>query len=98
MNKKSDENKVTYIKFRCTVEEKNIIKNKTIEAGYNKVSEFIRDRTIYDSVIILESKALNINLNKIGQEVGKIGNNINQIAKVVNANEKAGNPMNEDLL
>ena len=97
-NVKPTENKQRQIHVRCTDEEYLILKNKAKEAGCRNISEYVRNRTLNDGGVILDAKTLVKELNVIGASVGRVGNNINQVVKAINANEKAGNAIKDSHL
>lgn len=88
MRKKIIEKKEAEIKIRCTKSEKEEIFRKAKEAGFNKTSDFVRERTINDSKIVLDASNFIECLMNLHKESGKIGINLNQIAKAINADVK----------
>ncbi len=74
--------KIIYI--RVTEEEKNIIIGKMQKIGMTNLSDFARRALLLGNFVRINTDGL----NKLSYEVGKVGNNINQIAKHANA---AGN-------
>lgn len=87
-SKKLSNNKITYFKFRCTEYEKNLLTQKAKEAGYKKVSDYVRDRTLRDTQIVLAASGFIRKLTTLNGEVGKIGVNINQVIKAINISIK----------
>lgn len=88
MRKKEVKKKIRRIEFRCTEDEFSTIKQKAIEAGYIRTSDFIRDRTIFDSNIVLDATGFVESLVTWNKEAIHFGNNINQIARAVSADIK----------
>ncbi|MDH6355539.1 uncharacterized protein (DUF1778 family) [Dysgonomonas sp. PH5-45] len=88
MRKKEIKNKTKRIEFRCTEEEFNVIKAKAKEASFNKISDFVRERTMNDSKIVLDATNFVESLINWHKEAGRVGNNLNQIAKAINADVK----------
>lgn len=52
--------------------------------GLHSMSAFLRKKVIGKGIIIPDTRTLQMNLDKIGHQYERIGNNINQIAKKVN--------------
>ena len=70
--------KTEILKFRVTPEEKEIITRKAL-SSYRLVSQYLRD-------CALEKPSTVINgADNIADELRRIGNNVNQIARAVNA-------------
>ena len=74
-------NRNTIMKFRATEEEASEIRRKASAAGMN-VSRFLRTAAVNSQVVLYNTA----DLFGIRSEIKKIGNNINQIAMVVNSN------------
>ena len=74
-------NRNTIMKFRATEEEAAEIRRKAAAAGMN-VSRFLRTSAVNSQVVLYNTA----DLFGLRSDIRKIGNNINQIAMVVNSN------------
>ena len=74
-------NRTTIMKFRATEEESAEIRRKASAAGMT-VSRFLRTSAVNSQVVLYNTA----DVFGIRSEIKKIGNNINQIAMVVNSN------------
>ena len=74
-------NRTTIMKFRATEEEASEIRRKATAAGMT-VSRFLRTSAVNSQVVLYNTA----DLFGLRSEIKKIGNNINQIAMVVNSN------------
>ena len=74
-------NRTTIMKFRATEEEASEIRRKAAAAGMN-VSRFLRTSAVNSQVVLYNTA----DLFGLRSELKCIGNNINQIAMVVNSN------------
>ena len=74
-------NRTTIMKFRATEEEAAEIRRKANAAGMT-VSRFLRTAAVNSQVVLYNTA----DVFGIRSEIKKIGNNINQIAMVVNSN------------
>ena len=74
-------NRTTIMKFRATEEEAAEIRRKAAAAGMN-VSRFLRTSAVKSQVVLYNTA----DIFGLRSELKKIGNNINQIAMVVNSN------------
>lgn len=74
-------NRTTIMKFRATEEEASEIRRKAAAAGMN-VSRFLRTSAVNSQVVLYNTA----DLFGLRSELRRIGNNINQIAMVVNSN------------
>ena len=74
-------NRTTIMKFRAAEEEASEIRRKAAAAGMT-VSRFLRTSAV-DSQVVLYNTA---DIFGLRSELRRIGNNINQIAMVVNSN------------
>ena len=74
-------NRTTIMKFRATEEEASEIRRKAAAAGMN-VSRFLRTSAVNSQVALYNTA----DLFGLRSELRRIGNNINQIAMVVNSN------------
>lgn len=75
-------NRNTIMKFRATEEEASEIRRKAAAAGMN-VSRFLRTSAVNGQVVLYNTA----DIFGLRSEIKKIGNNINQIAMVVNSNK-----------
>lgn len=66
------------LKFRVTPEEKEIIEHKAL-SSYRLVSCYLRDCALDKQITVINGA------EKIADELRRIGNNINQIARGVNS-------------
>lgn len=74
-------NRTVIMKFRATEEEAAKIRRKAAAAGMN-VSRFLRTSAVKSQVVLYNTA----DVFGLRSEIKKIGNNINQIAMVVNSN------------
>ena len=74
-------NRNTIMKFRATEEEAAEIRRTAAAAGMN-VSRFLRTSAVKSQVVLYNTA----DVFGLRSEIKKIGNNINQIAMVVNSN------------
>lgn len=74
-------NRTTIMKFRATEEEAAEIRRKAAAAGMT-VSRFLRTSAVNSQVVLYNTA----DIFGLRSEIKKIGNNINQIAMVVNSN------------
>ena len=74
----SNENKTEIIPFRVTSQEKAWIEDQSY-GHYRLVSDFIRDCIFKKEIVIVEGA------DKIADELRRIGNNVNQLTRAVNA-------------
>ena len=74
-------NRTTIMKFRATEEESAEIRRKAAAAGMT-VSRFLRTSAVKSQVVLYNTA----DIFGLRSEIKKIGNNINQIAMVVNSN------------
>ncbi|MBQ5318586.1 MAG: plasmid mobilization relaxosome protein MobC [Oscillospiraceae bacterium] len=74
-------NRNILLKFRATEEEASEIRRKAAVAGMN-VSRFLRTSAVNSQVVLYNTA----DIFGLRSEIKKIGNNINQIAMVVNSN------------
>lgn len=95
-SKKKDINKRTYFQFRCTVAEKYLLKQKAREAGYKEISDYVRDRTLRDTEIVIAANGFMETLGITNAEVGKIGVNMNQVVKAINTTIKSDGEIQDE--
>ena len=74
-------NRNTIMKFRATEEEVSEIRRKATAAGMN-VSRFLRTSAVKSQVVLYNTA----DIYGLRSDLKRIGNNINQIAMVVNSN------------
>ena len=74
-------NRTTIMKFRATEEEATEIRRKANAAGMT-VSRFLRTAAVNSQVVLYNTA----DIFGLRSELRRIGNNINQIAMVVNSN------------
>ena len=74
-------NRNTIMKFRATEEEAAEIRRKAAAAGMT-VSRFLRTAAVNSQVVLYNT----VDLFGLRSDLKRIGNNINQIAMVVNSN------------
>ena len=85
-----DGKRVKKLDVRFTQEEYNMILALERELGIGK-TELVRMRVLNDAgKVVLNSGELIRSLDRIGAEMGRVGNNINQLAKHANAMRLAG--------
>lgn len=72
------ENKNCIISFRVTAEEKKWIEDRSY-GHYQLISDFVRDCVFKKEMIIITGA------NDVETELRRIGNNVNQLARAVNA-------------
>lgn len=77
-------NRNVVMKFRATEEEAAEIRRKAAAAGMN-VSRFLRTAAVNGQVVLYNTN----DLYGLRSDLRRIGNNINQIAMVVNSNKEA---------
>ena len=70
--------KTEILKFRVTPEEKEIITHKA-RSSYRLVSQYLRDCALEKQITVINGA------ENVADELRRIGNNINQIARSVNA-------------
>ena len=75
-------NRTTIMKFRATEEESAEIRRKAAAAGMN-VSRFLRTAAVNSQVVLYNTA----DIYGLRSDLRRIGNNINQIAMVVNSNK-----------
>ncbi len=77
-------NRNIIMKFRATEEEAAEIRRKAAAAGMN-VSRFLRTSAVKSQVVLYNTA----DIYGLRSDLRRIGNNINQIAMVVNSNKEA---------
>jgi hypothetical protein len=68
------------LKFRCTENEKNIIKEKSQQAKYFHLSDYLRRQAVYGNVLQLNEEWY----GNIMRQVSGMANNLNQITRHIN--------------
>lgn len=81
-------NRNCYVQVRLNSIEKEILKKKMELAGYTSRSGFLRSLILYKQIYHIDTASLRQELNNIDVGLARIGNNINQIARRVNAAQK----------
>ena len=66
------------LKFRVTPEEKEIITHKAL-SSYRLVSQYLRDCALEKQITVINGA------DNVAEELMRIGNNVNQIARAVNS-------------
>ena len=77
-------NRTKVMKFRATEEEVSDIRRKAAAAGMT-VSRFLRTSSVNSQVVLYNTA----DIYGLRSDIKRIGNNINQIAMVVNSNKEA---------
>ena len=72
------ENKSVIISFRVTAEEKKWIEDHSY-GNYRLISDFVRDCVFKKDIVIIND------LDEFSAQLRRIGNNINQLTRAVNA-------------
>lgn len=72
------ENKSVIISFRVTAKEKKWIEDHSY-GNYRLISDFVRDRVFKKDIVIING------LDEFSAELRRIGNNVNQLTRAVNA-------------
>lgn len=89
---KTADKKTKKIDARFTEDEYSIICEMEKTLGLTK-TELIRHRLLNDAgLLMVNAKELIVLLDKVGAEMGRCGNNINQLAKYANILRKRGIP------
>lgn len=70
--------KTEMLKFRVTPEEKEIITHKAL-SSYRLVSRYLRDSALEKQITVINGA------DDVAEELRRIGNNVNQIARAVNS-------------
>ena len=70
--------KTEILKFRVTPEEKEIITHKAL-SSYRLVSQYLRDCALEKQITVINGA------DNVADELRRIGNNVNQIARAVNS-------------
>ena len=84
-------NKESLIKFRVTDCEKQEVERKAEDLGFSTISHYLRHISLNNKIIPKADVELLFQIKKIGV-------NINQIAKKVNANSNTGSGVSEQQL
>ena len=66
------------LKFRVTPEEKEIITRKAL-SSYRLLSRYLRDCALDKKIIVING------IDTVAEELRRIGNNVNQIARAANS-------------
>jgi len=88
---KLDGKRTRFIKARFTEDEYALLRNLWLSLGL-KESDFLRQRLLISSGVSTKINAVEVlkHLNQIGAEIGRSGNNINQLARHANFLNKRG--------
>ena len=78
------------LKFYVNQQEFEVIKTEFEASGYNSLSAYLRKKISGNGIIIPYPKELLNEMDKMGIQQSRIGNNINQIAKKVHLYNKEG--------
>lgn len=90
--------KIRRFELRLSQEEYDLFTALEIELGINK-AEIVRSKILKTTkVVVLNLKELMHSLDKIGSELGRAGNNINQLARHGNILIKQGSLSSEHLI
>ena len=73
-----NKNKSSIISFRVTPEEKALLEEKSY-GHYRLMSDYIRDCVFKKEIVVING------LDKFADELRRIGNNLNQLTRAVNA-------------
>jgi hypothetical protein len=82
-------NKSDKITFRVTESEKNEIHNRAKELNIT-VTEYLKRQMGLNPIPVAPKSEFSMLLDKINRELGRIGNNINQISRAINTNLASG--------
>ncbi len=91
LKKMKIKNKESLIKFRVTDCEKQEVERKAEDLGFSTISHYLRHISLNNKIIPKADVELLFQIKKIGV-------NINQIAKKVNANSNTGSGVSEQQL
>lgn len=87
---KTENKRIKKIDARFTEEEYNIVLELEKTLGIRK-TDLVRTRLLQNAPLaVINGKELILVLNQIGAEIGRSGNNINQLAKYANILRKKG--------
>lgn len=92
MFRKKTQARKTY-PLRLSPLERKKLESKAAEAGL-KLSEYIRQKSLSDTTLATKEAAINI---LIYRELGRIGNNLNQLTKLAHQSSKRGVQSNLDV-
>ena len=73
-----NKNKSSIISFRVTPEEKALLEEKSY-GHYRLMSDYIRDCVFKKEIVVING------LDKFADELRRIGNNLNQLARIVHS-------------
>ncbi|NCD68279.1 plasmid mobilization protein [Mucilaginibacter agri] len=80
------------IKVRITEDEDKALRGLEKEFGISR-SDLVRKRVLYDAELILvNARELILQIDKVGVELARSGNNINQLARHANTIAMTGDP------
>ena len=90
MSDKNSNNRIRIIKARLTEEEFKQLLNMEKQLNLSR-TEIIRSRVLYNSnAVLVNANDLLQVLTQVGTELGRAGNNINQLARHANVLNKQG--------
>lgn len=90
MPDKNSNNRIRIIKARLTEEEFKQLLNMENQLNLSR-TEIIRSRVLYNSnAVLVNANDLLQGLTQVGTELGRAGNNINQLARHANVLNKQG--------
>ena len=91
------ENKKSVIRFRCTASERKRIER--MAEPFGSLSNFLLSTILSDRKVIIEPKVFLKGIDELTISINRVGNNINQIAKYINATKDINNySLLEELL
>ena len=84
--------KIKKLQMYVTIEENNKCLSLVQASGRRTIAEFLRDIILHKEIAnkLTNKMALLRHLDHVGRELGKIGNNINQLARYANIQIKSG--------
>jgi hypothetical protein len=84
-----EEKKNSVIRFRCTSSERKKI--ESMAKPYGSISKFLLSTVLTDKKVIIEPKTFLKGMDELTISINRVGNNINQIAKYLNATKDINN-------
>ena len=79
------------MKCYVTSRDYNLLMEEYHLSGLGSVSAFLRYKILHKGKIIAHPQAVLEQMDALGSEIGKAGNNINQIAKKIHIHDLSGN-------
>ncbi|HLT86502.1 MAG TPA: plasmid mobilization relaxosome protein MobC [Sphingobacterium sp.] len=83
-----EDKKSSYIRFRCSPEEKQKIKEYASSLGLS-LTDYLLTKAL-DKTVVVNRLEFMQKFSEVGTEISRCGNNINQLAKHVNSQRKIG--------